>query len=383
MPPLTTLRVYYFVSFAALAAYLPFFPRWLEARGIQGLSMGLIAATFPAMGLVGPPCFGIVADAFQLRGSILRLACGGAFLAFSAIAAASLAGRPLGFGALLMAVAVFSLFRSPMVMMADVVALEQVKDAGTTYPRVRLWGSIGFLLTAVAVGRFVDPTELAPVPVAIAGGLFVALAASFALKARGVLPPRPVPGHVRALLEARDFRLFLAASFLGQSAQSAFDLCYSLHLRDLGASGPIVGVAWAIGVVAEVALMAWGGPLLARTTPPRLLALAFAAAAARWSLVAVVRSPAGQLALQPLHGLSFGLMWVASLAYTKGRASPHILATAQGLFTASTAAGSVAGMLTWGVLYRRAGGAATFGTAAAMSACAATCAAFFARTARE
>jgi PPP family 3-phenylpropionic acid transporter len=188
-----------------------------------------------------------------------------------------------------------------------------------------------------------------------------------------------VPGHVRALLGAADFRLFLLVSFLGQAAQSSYDLCYSLHLRDLGVPGSIVGAAWAIGVVAEVALMGWGAPLLARAPPPRLLLIAFGGAAIRWLLVASVRSPAAQLGLQPLHALSFGLMWLASLAYTKDRVSPHILATAQGLFTTSMSAGSVVGMLVWGALYRRSGGGATFGTAAVVSACACACATVFGR----
>jgi PPP family 3-phenylpropionic acid transporter len=72
--------------------------------------------------------------------------------------------------------------------------------------------------------------------------------------------------------------------------------------------------------------------------------------------------------LQPLHAISFGLWWVCSVAYTKERAPAHALAAAQGLFTAASGAGSVAGMLAWGVVYRRTGGAAAvFGGAAVVS----------------
>ena len=75
---LLPLRVYYFASFAALGAYAPFFPRWLEARGVEGLSMGVVTGLLPAMGVLGPPAIGLVADALGLRGSILpRRLCRG------------------------------------------------------------------------------------------------------------------------------------------------------------------------------------------------------------------------------------------------------------------------------------------------------------------
>ena len=65
--------------------------------------------------------------------------------------------------------------------------------------------------------------------------------------------------------------------------------------------------------------------------------------------------------------LSFALMWIACLAYTRERAPRDALATAQGLFTAVIAAGGVGGMLCFGALYRRHGGTLAFGAAAAVA----------------
>jgi PPP family 3-phenylpropionic acid transporter len=146
----------------------------------------------------------------------------------------------------------------------------------------------------------------------------------------------------------------------------AYDLCFSLHLRDRGASDARIGVAWAVGVVFEVALMASSDRLFARFSPPRLVLAAVAGAAVRWALIASVPSVTVLCFLQPLHAISFGLWWVASLAYVRERAPSGALATAQGLFSAATALGSVAGMLAWGTVYRSAGGAAVFGGAAAV-----------------
>ena len=98
------LRFYYAAVFGALGAYLPFFPTWLEARGIRGVAMGAVLSLLPAMGVAGPPAFGFVADALGLRGWLLRVGCLGASAAFVVIATAGAADLPLGFGAVFAAV---------------------------------------------------------------------------------------------------------------------------------------------------------------------------------------------------------------------------------------------------------------------------------------
>ena len=364
---LLTLRVYYFAASAAFGAYLPFFPRWLEARGVEGLSMGAVSALVPAMGVVGPPAFGLLADTLGRRGSLLRVACLGAGLSMGVLAVAACAGRALSLPVICVAVLAYAVFRAPLTMLADVVALESVRAAGTTYGRVRLWGSVGFLLAVLAAGRALDPGAPGALPASIAALLLIAACAAWMLPARAGAARLPVVREARVLISAPAFATFLAVSLLSQVAHSSYDLCFSLHLRDLGATGGATGVAWALGVVCEVALMAFAEPLIARFGAPPLVAFALFGAAARWALLSSVRSLPALFALQPLHALSFALWWMASIAYIRGRAPAHALATAQGLFAAAVGAGAVTGMLAWGAIYRRAGGGAVFGGAAVIA----------------
>jgi PPP family 3-phenylpropionic acid transporter len=375
---LLTLRFYYAMCFIALGIYLPFFPRWLEARGVQGAAMGVVSASLPAMGLVGPLLFGVVSDRLGRRGALLRAACLGAFASMAALGAAFALGHPLGFAAIFAAVLAFAFFRSPTISLADVIALE-LAGAGGGYARTRLWGSLGFLVAAVAAGRFLDPTAAAALPLAIAAALFGALVAAWTLPVKSAAPPRQALEGARPRLARTDLGLFLGASFLAQIAHSSYDLCFSLHLRDRGASDGLVGVAWALGVLSEVALMAGAPWIFRRFTPPWLLTVALVGAAARWTLLATVASIPALLALQPLHALSFALMWLASLAYVKESAPEAALATTQGLFSTTLAAGSVLGMLLWGALYRRFGGSFVFGKAAILAATAAGLAVVWAR----
>lgn len=378
---LVSLRVFYFAIFAALGAYAPFFPTWLEERGIRGLSMGAVASLLPGLGVLGPPLIGMLADALGARGSLLRIACASASLAIATLGLLGGAGVPLTFGVVFGVMFVFAAFRSPLILLADVVAMERAAAAKTTYGALRLWGSMGFLSAALVTGRIIDPRAKAQLPLLMASLFAVAFAAAWTLPQKPADARLPVVPEARALLRAPDFSMFLGAAFLAQGAHASCDLVLSLHLRDRGASDVGAGAAWATGVFFEVALMMFGERLIARFGAPRLVAFAIFGAAVRWALIASVGSLPMLFALQPLHAISFALWWVASLSTIRARAPAHALATAQGLFSASIAAGAVVGMLTWGALYRRAGGAAVFGAAAFVSLLAAIVATFWARRA--
>lgn len=367
--PTLLLRLYFFASFAALGAYSPFFPRWLVARGLDGAALGAVIATVPAMGLVGPPVVGLLADSLGLRGSLLSVACLGSFLAFAFLAAAGLANHQLVFVEIFATVLVFAAFRAPMFMMADVVAIEGEgkgeHDSSSSYGRTRLWGSVGYLVASVSVGYCLDPQSPAALPAVIALLLFAAMVVAFVIPQRTPAIRLPATtGEMRSLLTSEDFPLFLGIAFGAEFAISSYDLCFSRYLADLGASSALIGFAWGLGVVVEILLMIGAAPLLVRFRPPTLLAFALLAVALRCALLAVVRALPAVVAVQFLHSPSVCLFWISALSHLKRRTSPGTFARAQGLFSAAAAAGSVAGMLTWGALYHRVGGNVTFGLAA-------------------
>jgi PPP family 3-phenylpropionic acid transporter len=375
------LRLYFFASFAALGVYSPFFPRWLVARGIDGAAMGVVAATMPAMGLVSPPLVGMIADTLGLRASLLRTACLGSFLAFAALAVAGAAGHRLGFVEVFAAVLVFAVFRAPMLMMADVVAIEGERDGGS-YGGIRLWGSVGFLAASVGAGHFLDPAHPTALPALVAAPLLVALFAALALPVQRGSARSPVLGDLRSLAGAADLGLFLAVACVAEFAISSYELCCSLHLADLGATSAVIGGAWGAGVFLEILLMLVAGRVLARFRPPRLVVLALFTCAIRCVFFAGVRSLPAAIVVQLLHAPSVALFWIAALTHLKERVAPRVFASAQGLFSAAAAAGSAAGMLTWGAVYRSMGGRFTFGAAAIAATAAGLLAVAWTRRAR-
>lgn len=356
---LLPLRVFYFASFTALGAFAPFFPRWLVARGVQGFAMGATLATLPAMGLVGPPLAGVLADALGIHGWLLRLTSLGAALSFVLLALLGGVSSGVPFALLFVLVLAHAAFRSPMVVMADVVAMDQAPKAGVPYARVRNWGSLGSLVGALGVGRIIDPGSPVALPAAVAIPLFVALAATFALPDKDRPPPLPLGEEARALVGAADVPIFLATAFTAEIALSSYDVCFALRLTDLGASPGFIGTAWAVGVLSEIVLMAAAGWLIGHFMSSRLVVAALLFGALRCALLGSLRSLPVLAAIQPLHALSIAMFWISSVSYIKARVAPYALASAQGLFASVMAAGSVTGMLLWGTLYKYIGGRST------------------------
>jgi PPP family 3-phenylpropionic acid transporter len=364
LPRRAALRLYYFVFFSAIGAYVPYFPSWLRGRGIDGLRMSAITMVVPLFGVVSPVAFGIVADVFGLRGSLLRFAAAGAVLSFGAITAFGTGGDASSYASLMLFTALFAFTRGPMVSLADVSALEQPGS----YGRTRLFGSAGFTAMVVLAGAFVEPRSARQVPLVITAALAMTLLVTMRLPARAVSPPLPVAGDAARLARSPDFLLFLLSAFLWSAAHVSYDLCFSMHLADIGGSTFEVGLCWAIGVVAEIALMSAAHLLFARFAVTKLLFAGVAITAVRLILLARLRSIPALLLFSPLHAFTFGLYWVASNEYVRERVPAHVLATAQSLLAASVALGSVLGMLAWGPLYAGRGGASVFIGAAVVAA---------------
>jgi PPP family 3-phenylpropionic acid transporter len=244
-------------------------------------------------------------------------------------------------------------------MLADVISIEE----GSNYGRIRLWGSLGFLVSAVLAGLWISTPGSPLVPVSTAVLLGLVVLTSFVLPPHAHFPPGPIREEARRLVRQRSFQFFLASAFFGQASHSAYDLCSGLLFQDLG-GGSLVGTGWGIGVAAEITMLAGSAYFLARYRALHLRTFALAVTAVRWLLMGSISSVPVLLVLQLLHAITFAMMWFSSIALVKDLSSPRTLGTAQGLFIAASAVGGVLGMLIWGPLYRAGGAGPVFVCAA-------------------
>ncbi len=359
-------RAFYFLYYAALASLMPYLAIYFASRGLSGLEIGMLTSILPLVTMLGAPFWTEIADATGRHRTVLVSVIA---VVLAAAFALSLATHivPL---ALLTALLAFHL--APSMPLLDHAVLEALGDRAHAYGRQRVWGAVGWAVAAPAAGW---ATSTFGLPWAFY--LFLAIMPWVAVVAARVpfaasVGTRRIGGGLSLVLRDSRWIPFLLTGFAGGVGLAVVSYFLPLHLRDLGASYTLIGVAVAIPAISEIPFMVLGGLLLASVGPRRMLIVAVAMMALRLLLSGLITEPVALALVQVLHGPSFGVLWIAGVAYARELAPQGSRAVAQGLFLAVTGGlGGFAGSLLGGVTYDALGGAGTFLVAAAFTALAA------------
>ncbi len=365
--PTTLLRGFYFLNYGGLGALAPFLPLLLAARQLSATEISWVMVVSPLFSLLMPPIWGTLADALQARLMLLRISAFGTGLSVLSLL------PEWHFWGNLLGVVLMSLFRGPLPSLVDSVTYAALGPQGASYGRIRVWGSAGFGLAALLVGQLggsLHPRRFLAVAalIYIGSGLFtLGLPAAAPRRQRGVL------GEALCWLRQPVVLLLLCGNVAYYFAHAILDAFVSLHLRELRFDDSVVSLAWVIGVTAEVLVMLAAPSLLVGRSSPPLLCACSVVAAARWSLLARWRRRGPILALQSLHGITFGLWYLALVHYVQTHAPGRLRTTLQASSHASVALGAVSGYLLGGRAFERAAGPAAFGLATRGSLVALVC----------
>lgn len=320
--------------------YLPFFPLWLTAQGMAPSQISLMLACAMFLRIVVGPTAGIVADALGDRRRVAVACAALASLAFAAMAAL---GPVFGLAAILPLVLVAVPLNSATGPIIEAVTARGAIDYRFDYTRARLWGSIAFVVSNYLGGLIIGVTG----PQAVAwmvSGLLAACAIAFL-----PLPPllqdrrterdamgravQRIFSEARVLLRQPVFRLFLVTVMFAQTAHAVFYAFGTITFRSFGYSDSYIGVLWAFGVLAEVALFAFGGRLMRDLPATFLIAVGVSLGAIRWLGMAFDTGPVGVLLLQLFHAGSFGLVHLGTMRFLSHAVPARLAATGQSLFS--------------------------------------------------
>jgi MFS transporter, PPP family, 3-phenylpropionic acid transporter len=214
----------------------------------------------------------------------------------------------------------------------------------------------------------VDQADLASI-VWVSGMLLVA-GGGAALLLPGLRSNQAVTGGTRIsafrdcalLLQIAVFRRTLLIAALVEGSHALNDTFAVIRWRAAGVSLPTVGMLWSEAVLSEVLVFSLIGPILIRHIGPGgACALAAGAGVVRWSVLASTTSPILLAFVQPLHGLTFALLHLASMRVIVLVMPLRLAATAQSIY-GTLCIGFATALLTLisGVLYERMDGHAFF-----------------------
>src|SRR2546430_4932313 len=171
------LASFYGGMFVFAGIVMPFFPVWLQAKGLDSRATGIVLAAPMLMRLVSVPLLARLADRWSAFRAALIAASVGSVLAYA------LLSQVAGFVPILLAVALASVATAPALPLTDAYALKGLGLRGRAYGPVRLWGSVAFVAANLGAGLGVD--RIPPIHT------ICLLDARLVMVAAGLLRPRP------------------------------------------------------------------------------------------------------------------------------------------------------------------------------------------------
>lgn len=315
-----------FATFLVIGAYVPFLPVWLESRGITKEEIGLIfAAALWAKIPVGL-LVSTIADQTGDRKVLLIVTSIVTFLGFCAFPYLS------GFWPLLIAWAIVGTLLTTLIPLADSLAVSAMKRTQMDYGRVRLWGSVAFILVSVLGGIYLETRNDDAV-------MHILLLSSAIMVVSACTLPnlRETPRTQRKialfeLLKIPNFVVFVLTAAILQASHAALYGFATLHWIEAGIDKTLIGILWAEGVVAEILLLAFSTYLLRRLGVSGLFLLAGIAGVVRWSVLGTTTYVPALVLTQALHALTFAGTLIASIGYISQTVPKDQSATAQGLY---------------------------------------------------
>lgn len=355
--PYWRLSSFYFFYFAALGALAPFWGLYLKSLGFSSLQIGELMAIPMATKIIAPYLWGWLGDRFGRRMRVVR---SGAFLSFATFL---LVFWVTDYAGLALAMALFSFFWNAVLPQIEVITLRSLGSDTPKYSRVRVWGSIGFMLMVVMLGYLVDLRGAAVVLPALAllyGGIW---ASTMMLPGDSRESVHGSSAPLSGILLQPLVLSFFAICLLMQFSHGAYYTFYSIHLEAYGYSKVLIGQLWALGVAAEVAVyIFFMHKLLHTRSAVTLLQWCLLLAALRWFLIALFSDFLPVLIIaQLLHAATFGIFHAAAIDFVHENFPSHLQGRGQALYSSiSFGLGGTLGSLGSGYLWDSAGAAVTF-----------------------
>ncbi|MFZ3579643.1 MFS transporter [Virgibacillus sp. DJP39] len=306
---LVPLKMLLFSFHASNTIILSFLPLYLLHKGLDGSEIGWVLAVGPLASIFAQPFWGYMSDKYKTVKRMLLLCVIG--LLISSV----LFFQMNGLIAIILMGAVFYFFTSPIGALGDSLAQRRSDQLNVSFGSIRMWGSIGFATSSLIVGEILSSVGIQYMiwPYLFFG--VAALLVVFQLTDVKVESDPVKLKDVRQIFSNKPFLIFLAIIMFISISHRSNDTYIGLYISQLGGSESLIGLAWFFGVASEAAVFAFAGTWFKKYHSLVFIIFAGVIYSIRWFMYAAVEDPILIVALQFLHGITFGVFYLAAFQY--------------------------------------------------------------------
>jgi PPP family 3-phenylpropionic acid transporter len=329
---LWSLRLYYFVWIGGSGFLFPFITLFYTGQGLTGAEIGWLSTFGSITALIVAPGWGRFSD---------RMAQPRRLLQFGLLVSASCMfwlSQQVLFAWMAVLVIIEALLSAGVAPLSDALTLSVTRGGSSGYGSVRLWGSLGWAVTALVGGGLIERTGLFAMfgGYAISAVVCIALVAlidtqSFSAPARSDAPS--ARATTRTLLANRALIGLALALAVAWFTTTGFHQFEPIYLKQLGAGELIIGLASTIGALIELPGMLWADRLVRGLGADRLLRLSFALDVVRLGGILIAPSVPMILISHAINGLSYSFYAIALIEFIGEHAPDRQMTTTLAVFT--------------------------------------------------
>jgi MFS family permease len=348
-------KLYFVIEYLAVGIFGPYLALYLTAKGLTGVQLGLILGSIPLVTIFAQPLWGFLSDLFRARRPLLVLAC---------VLTALIAISFYWFNTIELLLPIFILyavFHAPLGLLGTALALDYLEEVGQLedFGALRLWGSIGFAVTALLAGSLFITSLIQVLPM-IYGGLMLLLALVVLTLPESPPPPpqerAPWWSTLRQLRGQTPLLTYLVGVlFIGATMEVGMQYL-AVYLNLLQAPGWIIGSALALQAILEVPLMSNVAHWIRRWGLALVLMSGVILLPVRWLLYIFIEEPLLVIPTQVLHSMAIVSLMVVGVAFVDRQMPKRLRATGQGLYsTIMNGIGPAIGLFVAGIAYEARG----------------------------
>ncbi len=329
--PYWRLSSFYFFYFATLGGFIPYWSLYLHHLKFNALEIGELSALMVATKVVAPNLWGWIADHCGKSLRIIR------FVSF--FAALIFAGffHHHSYVWIALITVGFSFFWNAALPQFEAATLFHLKAEPHRYSAVRLWGSVGFIVSVLGIGWFIELYTLDYLPeVIISLLILIWLSSLITPEAQASIQTNAGLGLFQIIKKPEIIAFFLVYLLL-QVAHGPYYVFYSIYLNQFNYTHTDIGLLWALGVSAEVLLFIFMQRILAWISLRSILLMSIWLSIFRWLIIAYcVQSFPLMIVAQLLHAATFGSSHVVAIHLVHQYFGHHHQGKGQALYSSLT-----------------------------------------------